>query len=274
MLLARIAALALLSAVTAFGASPARAVTTSCQANATYDPDGPPSTISDVEDTTGSCTASIAQSPMFLGADGEAGVGFMQSRAEMTRLEGAIDDAYVFTRTSFGDRITVTSEGHSGIAFLHATLFLSGVIDLLGNGEAGVRLMLGSSDVVSETCRSPILLSCFGSTDPYPRFVSGFYEGELSVELSSAQDFTISLIAFAGYGGSLANDASVALSDFGGGGDVQFLGFDELTQSGAPIPFTIASQSGIDWTQPVPEPGAAVSAIGALLALASRARRR
>jgi MYXO-CTERM domain-containing protein len=72
-------------------------------------------------------------------------------------------------------------------------------------------------------------------------------------------------------GSSLTTDPGTALADFSGRSTVAWQGFDELTQGGTPIPFTVTSESGTDWTQPVPEPGAWLAGAVALLALARRA---
>lgn len=64
-----------------------------------------------------------------------------------------------------------------------------------------------------------------------------------------------------------------ALSNFGGAGGIAWGGISEVTHQGAPVEYSITSESGTDWTQPVPEPDAAAAGLAAAIALALLGRR-
>lgn len=254
-------------------------VSTPCESFSSFDPDGPTEPIVDQSDTPGSCASSVDSGSVFLNSDGEAGVGFFLARAEYNRVDDApIDDAVTFTRTQFRDTIVLDSPGLAGqFVTIHAAAFLDGVIDVTGTGRASVRLDVlsnpgGSSMLVFQECR--VGMSCFGSFDPYPRVVSEAVDVSFNVQVGASVTFGLSLTASAGHGGSLSAAAGSGLSEFGAGGTVGWGGITAVRHEGDAVPFTITSESGTDWTQPVPEPHGGLAGPGALLALRGvRARR-
>jgi hypothetical protein len=264
---------ALLALAVAFSAAPAQAlVSVSCDSLSQVDPDGPGDPIVDDESSdAGSCTTSIVTGAAAVNSEGEAGIGSFLARAEANILDGAVDDADTFTRVQFRDTITVDSPGLTGqFVTVKAEAAVSGVLDVTGIGEATARLdVITSPGGISEVFREQCILgvSCFDSFEPYPRIVQGAYEVSFDIRVGTATILGLSLTTGAGRSSSLLSDPGSALSDFSGGGSLAWSGITSVEQNGTPVPYTVTSESGTDWTQPVPEPGATAAALAALLAL-------
>jgi hypothetical protein len=270
----------------AFSSFPADAVvSTSCDSQAFYDDASLTEPLLDEEETTGGCSAFVGGAQASLSSDGEADFGFFLSRAEATIFAGPRpDQAYGSNTVQFRDEITVDAPGFTGqTATVRGQAFLSGVIDVVGTGEADVILNVitqpGSiSQVVREECRA-FATACFDSFDPYPRIVSGSYDVSFNVVLGNQRTFGLSLTTSASRASILTDDAGAALVEFGGGGSVTWGGITGVEVGGNPVGgYTVESASGTDWTQPVPEPAAGAATIATGLATAAlgtrRARRR
>jgi len=111
---------------------------------------------------------------------------------------------------------------------------------------------------------------CFGSYGSYPRVFSDARNVQVNLTLGNTVTFGFVVDTSAGRGGNLVDDPGSALMSFGGGGSVSWAGITSVEQGGVPIDYEITSESGTDWTQPVPAPGAAASALGALGTLSVR----
>jgi hypothetical protein len=272
---------ALVLAMLGFAPAASAVVTTTCNSESLYDPklEEP---VSDQESTTGSCTSSLVGEFAALNGDGDADVGFLRSRSEANILQGPnpfqkpIDNASTDTTAQFVDTITVTADGFTGLVTLHATVAVSGFVDVVGNAQAGVasNVIAGSiSQVISEGCTSNPGDPCFGSVDPFPRIVSEVVDASFTVVLGQATFFGLSLSTTAAHGDSLTGDPGSATVDFGGAGDFAWQGISSAEQGGTPIPdYSISSESGTDWTQPVPEPAALPATTAAVLAIAMMRR--
>lgn len=251
----------------AFPLDSAAVVAIECTAYASFDAVGLPLPEIVVDTTTDTCTAALSPSPVAMNSDGAGDLGFLLARAEYTRVgEIAIDDADTFAQTSFRDTIVVNSPGLAGqTVTIHATAFLNGVIDVTGTGEAAVTLIASpGGQLVFETCDPTSL--CFGSFG-YPRIVSEEVEVNLNAQVGASSSLKLTLTASGGNSGS-GTAPGTALSDFGGAGGITWGGISEVTHQGAPVEYTITSESGTDWTQPVPEPDAVVAGLGAAVAIA------
>jgi hypothetical protein len=269
-----LARLLLIAPALALAPPPAAAlVSATCDTFSSFDADGPGAPIVDSMMGPGSCASSVNEAPVSLNGDADADVGAFSARAEYVRTgTDPIDDASTYGRAQFRDTIVLSSPGLEGQSVtIRALAFVNGVLDVTGTGEAGVGLGIlvspgGSSQLLFEECR--IGVACFGSFDPYPRFVSEVVEVSFDVVVGGSVTFGLSLTASAGHSGILIDAPGSALSSFGAAGDVGWGGISGVEQDGTPVPsFTITSESGTDWTQPVPEPGAASSAAAAALAL-------
>jgi hypothetical protein len=245
----------------------AAVVAIECTAYASFDPAGgdPPQIV--VDTTSDTCTASLSPETIALDADGAGALGFLLARAEYTRIgEIPIDDADTFAQTSFRDTIVVNAPELTGqTVTIHAVALLNGVIDVTGTGQTGVTLVASpGGQLIFETCSETSL--CFGSVGNYPRVISEVVDFDINVEVGASSSLKLTLTASGGNGGAVTAPGS-ALSDFGGDGGLTWGGISEVTYQGEPIAYTITSESGTDWTQPVPEPGA-VAGLGAAVALA------
>lgn len=253
-----------------FGAFPldsAAVVAIECTAYASFDAAGgdPPQIV--VDTTSDSCTASLSPSPVSLNSDGSGDLGILLARSEYARAgEIPIDDADTFAQTSFRDTIVVNAPELTGqTVTIHAVALLNGVIDVAGTGQAGLTLVASpGGQLIFESCSETSL--CFGSVGGYPRVVSEVVDFGINVQVGASSSLKLTLTASSGNGGAVTAPGS-ALSDFGGDGGLTWGGISEVTYQGEPIAYTITSESGTDWTQPVPEPGA-VAGFGAAVALA------
>lgn len=268
----------------AFSSFPADAVvSTSCDSQAFYDDASLAEPLLDEDESTGGCSAFVSGARASLASDGEAGFGFFLSQAEATIFAGPRpEQAHGSNNVQFRDEITVDAAGLTGqAATVRGQAFLSGVVDVTGTGEADVILNVitqpGSiSQVVREECFG-FSSDCFGSFDPYPRIVSGYYEVSFNVVLGNQLTFGLSLTTSASRGSNLTDEAGSALVQFGGGGDasVTWGGVTAVEVGGNPVGgYSIQSTSGTDWTQPVPEPATGVATFAAWLATALLSLRR
>ena len=250
------------------------AVTTTSECYASYDPDAPSLPQIDIETTAGSCAASIAGGAASLNSDGEAGVGYLLARSEANLFDAPRpEDASTYAQVGFRDSIVVTSPGRSGVVTVRGQIFFDGLLDVTGVGEAGVRLRMvatpgSGGQVFLEECTLNSL--CFGAFGSYPRIFSEARDVQVNLTLGTTVTFGFVVDTSASRGGSLVDDPGSALVSFGGGGSVSWAGITSVEQSGVPIDYEITSESGTDWTQPVPEPAAAASGLGALAAIALR----
>lgn len=251
----------------AFPLDSAAVVAIECTAYASFDAAGVVLPEIVVDTTTDTCTASLAPEPVSLNSDGTGDLGILLARAEYTRIgELPIEDADTFAQTSFRDTIVVNSPDLAGqTVTIHAIAFLNGVIDVSGTGEAAVMLVASpGGQLVFESCDPTSL--CFGSFGNYPRIVSEVVDVDINAQVGASSSLKLTLTASGGNSGA-GNAPGSALSDFGGAGGITWGGITEVTYQGDPVAYTITSESGTDWTQPVPEPGA-VAGLAAAVALA------
>lgn len=250
------------------------AVTTSSECYASYDPDGPSLPQIDSETTEGSCAASIVGGSAALNSDGEAGVGFLLARSEANIFDAPRpEDATTYAEVGFRDSIVVTSPGRSGVVTVRGQIFFDGLLDVTGVGVAGMRLRMvatpgSGGQVFLEECSLSSL--CFGAFGNYPRIFSEARDVQVNLTLGTTVTFGFVVDTSASRGGSLLDDPGSALVSFGGGGSVAWAGITSVEQSGVPIDYEITSESGTDWTQPVPEPGSLASALAASAAITLR----
>lgn len=250
------------------------AVTTPTECYASYDPDGPAFPQIDSENAQGSCTASIIGEAAALNSDGEAGVGYVFARSEANIFDAPRPDgATTYAAVGFRDSIVVTSPGRSGVVTVRGQIFLDGVLDVTGVGQAGMRLRMiatpgSGGQVFLEECNLDSL--CFGEYGNYPRIFSETRDVQVNVTLGNTVTFGFVIDTSAERGGSLVDDPGSALVSFGGGGSISWAGITSVEQEGVPIDYEVSSESGTDWTQPVPEPASIASGLGAIAAIALR----
>jgi hypothetical protein len=225
-----------------------------CQATVMIEvPGEQPVNESDVTDA--GCTIFGDSGPASMSGDGEADYGTLRAHSEATFLEGGADTTVSFVRVEWRDDVTVDSPGHTGeIGLVEGAVFLEGFIDLTGSANG----TLGVDFASSRGSSSAKQVQCFGDAPCEGQLLPRFYAESVpigfSVRFGEPGFFLVGLMTNIGRN-SISTAPGTADLDFSS--TATWSGIQQVTIGGSPVPFTITSESGTDWTKPVPEPGAA-----------------
>ena len=105
-----------------------------------------------------------------------------------------------------------------------------------------------------------------------PTFFAESLPMDFSVRFGEPSMFAVQLVTTIGRN-TISTAPGTADLDFGS--TATWSGIQEVTLGGKPVPFTVVSESGTDWTLPVPEPSPGVLLVvgASVLQLARRPRR-
>jgi len=150
---------------------------------------------------------------------------------------------------------------------------VSGFIDLTGSGTGAARVIAiepsGPDEGFLADCTAGDPSGCLGQ--PYPAFFDEVVPVVFSVQFGVPGTIGATLASQVNRN-SIATDPGSADVNFGS--TVTWGGIDEVTFQGAPVPFTVTSESGTDYAEPVPEPGQAALALAGAFGLWAGARSR
>ena len=241
-----------------------------CHSASSVDPVGPSPPAVDEEATASACASAIDDDVADLGGDGIAALGALGSRSLGSFLAAAADLSATSTTASFRDALTVTSPTLDGeVATVHAAVWVPGVLDLAGAAEGSVRLTLdgpfADADLLLEEC-SAGAQQCNGAPATFPRLYADTLELAFDVVLGVPMPFGLRLET----GASRPAVAVAGSADVDFASTVYWRGILEVAHQGSPVPFAVASESGVDWATPVPEPDRSALLLVALLALGWR----
>jgi hypothetical protein len=207
--------------------------------------------------------------PASMSGDGEADYGALRAHSDATFLEGDADTTVSFVRVEWRDDVTVDSPGLTGqIGLVEGAVFLEGFIDLTGSADGTLTVDFSSTRGSSSAKH----VQCFGEApcegQLLPLFFSESVPIAFGVTFGEPGFFLVSLSTNIGRN-SISTAPGTADLDFSG--TATWSGIQQVTVGGSPVPFTITSESGTDWTEPVPEPAqAAMLLAGAALLCAVR----
>lgn len=218
------------------------------------------------------CASGASDVIAFLNATSGASFGSLFASAEGTYLAGDTDRAEARGYAEFRDTITVTSPGLEGqTGELVASLRVSGFIDLTGSGTGAARVIAiepsGPDEGFLADCTAGDPTGCLGQ--PYPAFFDEFVPVVFSVQFGVPGTIGATLASQVNRN-SISTDPGSADVNFGS--TVTWGGIDEVTFQGAPVPFTVTSESGTDYAEAVPEPGQAALALAGAFGLWAGAR--
>jgi hypothetical protein len=252
---------------------PAGAVAeTECRTTAVTELPGEPKD-PDLAQGPSGCSSQMSNSVAFVTSTAGADFGALFARAEGTYLEGETDRAETDARASFEDTITVTSPGREGqTAQVVASTRLTGFVDLTGSGKGSFAINVGVGPQVvageSQSCFADSPTGCDGR--PYPAFFEEVIPVVFEVQLGVPTSLRMILVAGADRSALLTSPGT---SDVNFGSTAYWGGIEEVTASGEPIAFAVASESGTDYAVPAPEPGRAALVLAGALGLAGAGRR-
>jgi len=228
----------------------------------------------DDDEGPSACASTSSNALAFVNSTAGASYGSLFASAEGTYLEGDTDRAEARGYAEFRDTITVSSPGLEGqIGELVASVHVSGFIDLTGSGNGSAAVVAleptGPDEGFLADCTAGDPTGCLGQ--PYPAFFDEFVPVVFAVQFGAPATIGVTLRAQVDRN-SISTDPGT--SDVNFGSTANWGGIEEVTFQGAPVPYTVTSESGTDYTVPAPEPGQAALALTGAFVLWTGARRR
>jgi hypothetical protein len=181
------------------------------------------------------------------------------------------------------DLVTISAPGLAGTpGTFVARVDLDGFLQASATGDDPPFSSFATADVVLSVAADSIQVQrargCNSNLGPFPACLSGDPLGVQVLDplpFTFGTPFTLRVAADATtFNRTVPGGTTDAIADFAF--TVRWLGIQEVAdQGGAPVAgFSVGSQSGVDWAQPVPEPAAALAEVVAVAALGSLARAR